>query len=114
MSMPLFGEAAANDYGASSVVDEYTYTYDRVGNRMSRDNELDSNFDEDYLYDDVYRLIDFERENGLTRIGTSTGWATGRNSTTTGRLRHERSTRRTKSNPSPAAGSPPPTTPPAT
>ena len=56
-----------NDYGADPdvVLDEYTYTYDRVGNRTSRDNELDSDFDEDYIYDDLYRLTDFDRADGF-------------------------------------------------
>jgi hypothetical protein len=48
-----------NDYGATPdvVLDRYTYTYDRVGNRMSRDNELHAAFDEDYTYDGLYRTI---------------------------------------------------------
>lgn len=35
------------DYGADPdvVLDRYTYTYDRAGNRTSRDNELHSAFD---------------------------------------------------------------------
>ena len=32
---------------------------------MSRDNELDSDFDEDYIYDDLYRLTDFDRADGF-------------------------------------------------
>ena len=54
-----------NDYGATAVRDRYTYTYDRVGNRMSRDNELDSDFDEDYTYDSLNRLTDFDRGDGF-------------------------------------------------
>ena len=60
-----------NDYGATPdvVLDEYTYTYDRVGNRESRDNELktDGSLDESYDYDDLYRLIDFDRGAGVTQ-----------------------------------------------
>ena len=58
-----------NDYGATAVRDEYTYTYNRVGNRMSRDNELktDGSLDETYDYDDLYRLIDFDRGAGVTQ-----------------------------------------------
>ena len=56
-----------NDYGEDPDVvrDRYTYTYDRVGNRMSRDNELDSDFDEDYTYDSLNRLTDFDRGDGF-------------------------------------------------
>jgi len=52
-----------NDYGADPdvTVDEYTYTYDRAGNRTSRDNELHSAFDEDYTYDRLDRLTDSDR-----------------------------------------------------
>ena len=51
------------DYGADPdvVLDEYTYTYDRAGNRTSRDNELHAAFDEDYTYDGLDRLTDSER-----------------------------------------------------
>jgi len=40
------------DYGTDpdEVIDHYTYTYDRAGNRLSKDNELHSAFDEDYAY----------------------------------------------------------------
>ena len=51
------------DYGADPDVtlDEYTYTYDRAGNRTSRDNELHSAFDEDYTHDGLDRLTSSER-----------------------------------------------------
>ena len=51
------------------VLDRYTYTYDRLGNRMSRDNEVktDGSLDEDYDYDGLYRLIDFDRADGVTQ-----------------------------------------------
>ena len=69
------------DYGADPdvVLDEYTYTYDRAGNRTSRDNELHSAFDEDYTYDDLDRLTDSDRADdfdqswgldGLGNFGT--------------------------------------------
>ena len=54
-----------NDYGATAVRDRYTYTYDRVGNRMSRDNELHAAFDEDYTYDGLYRLVDADRADAF-------------------------------------------------
>ena len=99
-----------NDYGATPdvVLDEYTYTYDRVGNRESRDNELktDGSLDESYDYDDLYRLIDFDRGTGSRRIGTFwTRWVTGRTLMTTGRRRRARLMRRTRLKVSPAAGS---------
>jgi len=45
----------------TTVLDEYTYTYDMAGNRTSKDNELHSAFDEDYTYDSLNRLIDTDR-----------------------------------------------------
>jgi len=46
-----------------SPVDEYRYTYDRAGNRTSRDNVLktDHSLDETYTYDDLDRLKFSER-----------------------------------------------------
>ena len=63
-----FGRAAEqiwNDYGASSVLDHYTYSYDRVGNLDERDNELHAAFDLDYDYDGLYRLTDAERADDV-------------------------------------------------
>ncbi len=47
------------DYGANPnvVFDEYTYTYDRAGNRTSRTNELNHDLDETYEYDALDRLV---------------------------------------------------------
>ncbi len=55
------------DYGADPdvVLDRYTYTYDRAGNRTSRDNELHSAFDEDYTYDGLNRLTDNDRADAF-------------------------------------------------
>ncbi|MBI1373852.1 MAG: LEPR-XLL domain-containing protein [Phycisphaera sp.] len=44
-----------------TVLDEYTYTYDRASNRTSRGNVLNSALSETYLYDDLNRLIDTNR-----------------------------------------------------
>jgi RHS repeat-associated protein len=48
----------------TTVLDRYTYEYDRASNRTSRNNELNSAFDEDYTYDGQNRLIDTDR-NGV-------------------------------------------------
>ena len=55
------------DYGANPdvVLDEYTYTYDRAGNRTSRDNELNHDLDETYNYDLIDRLVSAVRDNGF-------------------------------------------------
>lgn len=55
------------DYGEDPdvVLDEYTYTYNRAGNRTSRDNELHSAFDEDYTYDGLDRLTDADRADAF-------------------------------------------------
>jgi RHS repeat-associated protein len=63
------------DYGEDPdvVLDEYTYTYDRAGNRTSRDNELHPAFDEDYLYDGLNRLIDADRADAFDQSWTLDG-----------------------------------------
>ncbi|NLE39844.1 MAG: RHS repeat-associated core domain-containing protein, partial [Pirellulaceae bacterium] len=57
------------DYGADPdvVLDEYTYTFDRAGNRTSRDNELHAAFDEDYTYDDLNRLATAVRADSFNQ-----------------------------------------------
>jgi hypothetical protein len=65
------------DYSGESdvTIDQYTYTYDRAGNRESRDNELHAAFDEDYTYDDLDRLAtttradDFDQSWELDGLG---------------------------------------------
>ena len=63
------------DYGEDPDVtlDEYTYTYDRVGNRTGRDNELHSAFDEDYTYDGLNRLTDSDRADAFDQSWTLDG-----------------------------------------
>jgi len=63
------------DYGADPDVtlDEYTYTYDRAGNRTSRDNELHSAFDEDYTYDGLDRLESADRADDFDQTWTLDG-----------------------------------------
>jgi len=49
------------DYsGTPTAIDRYTYTYDRAGNRLSKDNELNAALDEDYIYDDLDRLVEWK------------------------------------------------------
>ena len=45
-------------------VDRFTYAYDRNSNRTSKDNTLDSDFDETYAYDNLNRLTTFDRADG--------------------------------------------------
>jgi hypothetical protein len=56
----------------SAVFDEYTYTYDRAGNRTGRDNELNHALDEGYQYDQLDRLGDW-----LDSLGNSQYEGTG-------------------------------------
>jgi len=49
------------DYGASAVRDQYTYGYDRASNRLYRENTTASGKDELYGYDEINRLVGFDR-----------------------------------------------------
>jgi YD repeat-containing protein len=49
------------DYGASADRDRYTYGYDRASNRLYRENTLTAGADQWYGYDEVNRLIAFQR-----------------------------------------------------
>ncbi len=49
------------DYAASAVRDQYTYGYDRAGNRLWRENATASAKDEFYTYDEIHRLVNFDR-----------------------------------------------------
>jgi RHS repeat-associated protein len=63
------------DYGADPdvVLDHYSYTYDRAGNRTSRNNELHSAFDEDYTYDRLDRLSAADRADAFDQSWTLDG-----------------------------------------
>ncbi len=63
------------DYGADpdATLDEFLYTYDRVGNRLSRDNALHAAFDEDYTYDGLDRLLTSDRADGYDQSWTLDG-----------------------------------------
>jgi len=50
----------------SGTQDRFTYVYDRAGNRTSKDNELNSALDEDYVYDELGRLADW-KVNGVSQ-----------------------------------------------
>ncbi len=41
--------------------DRFQYTYDAMGNCLTRDNLVNSSFDEDYAYDNLNQLVDFTR-----------------------------------------------------
>jgi RHS repeat-associated protein len=60
------------DYGANpdTVIDEYTYTYDRVGNRTSKGNTLHTAFNETYTYDALDRLTSTDRGDGTSNDQT--------------------------------------------
>jgi hypothetical protein len=60
-------DQAWSDYGTPGVVDEYTYTFDRVGNRTSRGNALESALSQIFDYDDLNQLISADRTNGYTQ-----------------------------------------------
>ena len=55
----------------AQVVDRITYTYDRNGNRLSRNNALAAAFSETYTYDALNQLSSFARTGGST---TSQQW----------------------------------------
>ena len=63
------------DYGADPdvVLDHYSYTYDRAGNRTGRANELHSAFDEDYTYDRLDRLTAADRADNFDQSWTLDG-----------------------------------------
>jgi len=61
-------------YGQTPVVlDHYSYTYDRAGNRTSRTNELNHDFDELYDYDGIDRLISSTRADDFDQSWTLDG-----------------------------------------
>jgi RHS repeat-associated protein len=60
------------DYG-DDPLDAYTYTYDRAGNRTSRNNELHSAFDEDYTYNGLDELISSSRADDFDQSWTLDG-----------------------------------------
>ena len=61
-------DQAWSSYGSSpGAVDEYTYTFDRAGNRTSRANTLDSDLSQTYEYDALNQLISSERGSGFTQ-----------------------------------------------
>jgi RHS repeat-associated protein len=68
-------DQAWTDYGANpdTVLDRYTYEYDRAGNRTARTNELNHDFDETYAYDSLDRLVSADRDNGFDQSWTLDG-----------------------------------------
>jgi RHS repeat-associated protein len=45
----------------STITDDFLYTYDRDGNRLTRSNGLNSSFNEQYGYDNLNQLTSFSR-----------------------------------------------------
>ena len=50
------------DVSSGDATDRFLYSYDRDGNRLTKDNLVNADFDEAYSYDELNRLADFERE----------------------------------------------------
>jgi len=50
------------DGAGTTTLDEFTYTYDRSSNRLTRTNALNEDFSEAYTYDGLDRLIDTNRD----------------------------------------------------
>ncbi len=48
----------------SATTDQFTYTYDRNSNRLTKGNSVDSDFDEVYTYDNLNQLTSFDRNTG--------------------------------------------------
>jgi RHS repeat-associated protein len=55
------------------VLDHYSYTYDRAGNRTARANVLHSAFDEEYTYDSIDRLASATRADDFDQSWTLDG-----------------------------------------
>ena len=60
------------DY-SQTALDEFTYTYDRSSNALTRVNALDAAFSETYGYDDADRLTSSERADDYDQSWTLDG-----------------------------------------
>ena len=61
-------------YGENpEVLDEYTYTYDRAGNRAGRTNELNDDLSETYGYNDLDELTSSTRNDDVDQSWTLDG-----------------------------------------
>jgi len=68
----------------SSITDDFLYSYDRDGNRLTRSNEVNSSFSEQYGYDNLNQLNSFSQGNhteswNLDALGNWTGLTTDAN-----------------------------------
>jgi RHS repeat-associated protein len=52
---------------ADEVLDHYTYTYDRAGNRVSKANALNPDLDETYVYDALDRLTEWSLDGVIQK-----------------------------------------------
>ncbi len=72
----------------NTLVDGYSYTYDRAGNRTSRTNLLNSAYSETYEYDGLNRLVEANRNGSdlqdwdLDALGNWSGFTDGATSQT--------------------------------
>jgi RHS repeat-associated protein len=61
-------------YGSGAgTLDEYAYTYDRAGNRLSKTNVLNGDLSETYEYNDLDELISSSREDDFDQSWTLDG-----------------------------------------
>jgi YD repeat-containing protein len=61
------------NYAGADTVDEYTYTYDRAGNRLTKANAQHTAFNETYTYDGLDRLLTTDRADGFDQDWTLDG-----------------------------------------
>src|SRR5438132_865668 len=54
-------EARWINTNTSTITDDFLYTYDRDGNRLTRNNGLNTSFNEQYSYDGLNQLSSFTR-----------------------------------------------------
>ena len=98
-------------YGSSpSVLDEYTYTYDRSGNRTAKTNALDTALDETYDYNDLGELVSSSRADDFDQSWTLDGLGNFSGFNNDGARKPERPTPPMRLRALPAAGSRPFTT----
>jgi YD repeat-containing protein len=69
-----FGRVVEQDWyntSAAPSVEDLTYSYDRDSNVLTKNNLLNSDFNETYAYDSLNQLASFARANGQTQAWTT-------------------------------------------